>query len=69
MVRPRRVLSRDQLLDWTRGRIADAFDRTIDMTISRLRKKIEAAVPGLNLITTVRNNGYLFVPAVKLLPP
>lgn len=63
--RPRRVLSREQLLDWTRGREADPFDRTIDMTISRLRKKIEAAAPGLNLITTVRNNGYLFVANVK----
>jgi DNA-binding response OmpR family regulator len=68
VTRPRRVLSRDQLLDWTRGRDADPFDRTIDMTISRLRKKVEAAAPGLNLITTVRNNGYLFVPAVKQLP-
>jgi DNA-binding response OmpR family regulator len=68
VVRPRRVLSRDQLLDWTRGRDADPFDRTIDMTISRLRKKVEAAAPGLNLITTVRNNGYLFVPAVRQLP-
>jgi DNA-binding response OmpR family regulator len=65
VLRPRRVLSRDQLLDWTRGRTAEPFDRTIDVTISRLRKKIEAAVPGLNPITTVRNNGYLFVPAVK----
>lgn len=68
VVRPRRVLSRDQLLDWTRGRDADPFDRTIDMTISRLRKKVEAATPGLNLITTVRNNGYLFVPVVRQLP-
>ncbi|HWE18769.1 MAG TPA: response regulator transcription factor [Hyphomicrobiaceae bacterium] len=67
VTRPRRVLSRDQLLDWTRGRDADPFDRTIDMTISRLRKKVEAAVPGLNLITTVRNNGYLFVSAVRQL--
>jgi DNA-binding response OmpR family regulator len=65
VLRPRRVLSRDQLLDWTRGRSAEPFDRTIGVTISRLRKKIEAAVPGLNPITTVRNNGYLFVPAVK----
>jgi DNA-binding response OmpR family regulator len=65
VLRPRRVLSRDQLLDWTRGRTAEPFDRTIDVTISRLREKIEAAVPGLNPITTVRNNGYLFVPAVK----
>jgi DNA-binding response OmpR family regulator len=68
VVRPRRVLSRDQLLDWTRGRDADPFDRTIDMTISRLRKKVEAAAPDLDLITTVRNNGYLFVPVVKQLP-
>lgn len=67
VVRPRRVLTRDQLLDWTRGREADAFDRSIDMTLSRLRKKIATAVPGLHLITTVRNNGYLFVPAVKQL--
>ncbi|MFM9845702.1 MAG: response regulator [Hyphomicrobiaceae bacterium] len=65
--RPRRVLTRDQLLDWTRGRSADAFDRTIDMTISRLRKKIGAAVPGLELISTIRNNGYLFVHPVKSL--
>jgi len=69
VVRPRRVLSRDQLLDWTRGRDADPFDRTVDMTISRLRKKVEAAAPGLDLITTVRNNGYLFVPVVKQLQP
>ena len=66
--RPRRVLTRDQLLDWTRGRMAEAYDRTIDMTISRLRKKIDAATPGLELINTVRNNGYLFVHPVKLLP-
>ncbi|MGE0023063.1 MAG: response regulator [Hyphomicrobium sp.] len=65
--RPRRVLTRDQLLDWTRGRMADPFDRSIDMTISRLRKKIGAVAPGIELISTVRNNGYLFVPAVKQL--
>jgi len=65
--RPRRVLSRDQLLDWTRGRNADPLDRTIDMAISRLRKKVEAAAPEAKFITTIRNNGYLFVPAVKML--
>lgn len=65
--RPRRALTRDQLIDWTRGRNADPFDRTIDMTMSRLRKKIEAIVPGLKLITTIRNSGYLFVPTVKQL--
>jgi two-component system OmpR family response regulator len=68
VVRPRRVLSRDQLLDWTRGRDAEPFDRTIDMTISRLRRKVEAVAPGLNLIATVRNNGYLLVSTVRQLP-
>lgn len=58
--RPRRVLSRDQILDWTRGRAADPFDRTIDMLVSRLRRKLDVASPGSKLITTVRNGGYLF---------
>lgn len=58
--RPKRVLSRDQLLDLTRGRIADPFDRTIDVTVSRLRKKLESAIPGSGaMVTTVRNGGYL----------
>ncbi len=63
--RPRRVLSRDQILDWTRGRSAEPFDRTIDMLISRLRRKLETASPGSNLITTVRNGGYLFTAPVR----
>ena len=63
--RPRRVLTRDQILDWTRGRAAEPFDRTVDMLISRLRKKLDAASPGAGLITTVRNGGYLFTAAVK----
>ncbi len=63
--RPRRVLTRDQILDWTRGRSAEPFDRTVDMLISRLRKKLDGASPGSNLITTVRNGGYLFTAAVK----
>lgn len=63
--RPRRVLTRDQILDWTRGRSAEPFDRTVDMLISRLRKKLDAASPGSNLVTTVRNGGYLFTASVK----
>jgi DNA-binding response OmpR family regulator len=63
--RPRRMLSRDQILDWTRGRAADPFDRTIDMLTSRLRKKLETASPGSALISTVRNGGYLFTAHVK----
>lgn len=58
---PGRVLSRDQLLDWTRGRVSDPLDRTIDVSISRLRRKLaEARVGGDRLITTVRNGGYQF---------
>ena len=63
--RPRRVLTRDQILDWTHGRSADPFDRTVDMLISRLRKKLEGASPGSNLINTVRNGGYLLTAHVR----
>ena len=63
--RPRRVLTRDQILDWTRGRSADPFDRTVDMLVSRLRKKLEAASPGSNLINTIRNGGYLMTAHVR----
>ncbi|GLK86034.1 response regulator [Ancylobacter defluvii] len=64
--RPGRVLSRDQLLDWTRGRAGDPFDRTIDVTISRLRGKLAQCLPeGEQPITTVRNVGYLFSADVR----
>jgi DNA-binding response OmpR family regulator len=63
--RPRRVLTRDQILDWTRGRMAEPFDRTVDVLISRLRRKLDAAHPGSNLINTVRNGGYLMTAHVK----
>jgi DNA-binding response OmpR family regulator len=63
--RPRRVLTRDQILDWTHGRSAEPFDRTVDMLISRLRKKLDAAHPGSNLISTVRNGGYLMTAHVS----
>jgi DNA-binding response OmpR family regulator len=65
--RPRRVLTRDQILDWTHGRSSEPFDRTVDMLISRLRKKLDTAHPGANLITTVRNGGYLMTAHVKSL--
>ncbi len=63
VTRPGRVLSRDQLMDWTRGRRADVFDRTIDVQLSRLRKKIEAG--GDPLIKTVRNAGYILAVPVE----
>lgn len=57
--RPRRVLTRDQLLDLSRGLNAEHFDRAIDVQISRLRRKLQRA-GSEELIRTVRNEGYLF---------
>jgi two-component system OmpR family response regulator len=57
---PQRVLSRDQLLDFARGREAQAFDRSIDVQVSRLRRKIEADPREPTLIKTVRGGGYMF---------
>lgn len=56
--RPRKVLSRDRLLDLTAGRMAGPLDRTIDNQISRLRRKIEPDVLHPRIIRTVRNGGY-----------
>lgn len=60
--RPRRVLSREALLAAARGPDSDAYDRAIDVQISRLRRKLRAG--GDEIIRTVRNEGYLFVPRV-----
>jgi two-component system OmpR family response regulator len=57
---PKRVLSRDQLLDLTRGRAAVPFDRSIDVQLSRLRRKIEPNPAEPTLIQTVRGGGYIF---------
>lgn len=59
---PRRVLTRDQLLDFSRGTDTEAYDRAIDVQISRLRRKL--AGEGEELIRTVRGEGYLFTAAV-----
>jgi len=58
--RPGRVLSRDQLLDLTRGRNAIPFDRSIDVQISRLRRKLEPDPKEPQIIKTVRGGGYVF---------
>ncbi len=60
---PQRVLTRDQLLDFARGPDSDAYDRAIDVQISRLRRKLDDG-GGSELIRTVRNEGYLFTPKV-----
>lgn len=63
VTRPGRVLSREQLMDWTRGRRLESFDRTIDVQISRLRRKLASDADAL--IKTVRNAGYVLAVPVK----
>ena len=60
--RPRRVLSREQLLERARGPETEAFDRAVDVQVSRLRRKLRSG--GDEMIRTVRNEGYMFVPPV-----
>jgi len=62
--RPGRVLSRDQLLDLTRGREGDGFDRSIDVLVSRLRRKLGGKET--QFIKTVRNGGYQLAVKVHL---
>ncbi|MDB5433429.1 MAG: DNA-binding response regulator [Caulobacter sp.] len=66
--RPQRVLSRDQLLDLARGPDSDAFDRAIDVQISRLRRKLDDGGGGQELIRTIRSEGYMFTPKVNRTP-
>ena len=61
---PRRVLSRDQLLDYAMGQESEHYDRAIDVQVSRLRRKLAGHDGGEDLIRTVRNEGYMFVPVV-----
>jgi two-component system OmpR family response regulator len=65
--RPGMVLTRDQLLDLTRGRSAQPFDRSIDNQISRLRKKIERDPRNPELIRTAWGDGYSFAGEVTRL--
>ena len=62
-----RVLSRDSLLDFTQGRSAGSFERSIDVLVSRIRRKIEPDPQNATMIKTVRSGGYLFSPTVKAL--
>ena len=61
---PRRVLTRDQLMNYARGAEAETYDRAIDVQISRLRRKLTSSRAPEDLIRTVRSEGYMFVPAV-----
>src|ERR1700742_2052841 len=65
LTHPQRVLNRDQLLDWTRGRSVGPFDRTIDVQLSRLRRKLGDNAKVAAVIKTVRGGGYLFSAPVE----
>ncbi|CAN5348971.1 response regulator transcription factor [soil metagenome] len=65
---PRRVLTRDQLMGFAMGAETDTYDRAIDVQISRLRRKLSRSGEPVELIRTVRNEGYIFVPAVTRVP-
>lgn len=63
--RPGRVLSRDRLLDLTQGRTAGPFERSIDILISRIRRKMERDAHHPEIIKTVRSGGYMFAVEVE----
>jgi DNA-binding response OmpR family regulator len=62
---PNRALSRDQIMDWLKGFERDPFDRSIDVRVTRLRKKIEEDPASPAYIRTVWGQGYLFAPKGK----
>ena len=61
---PNRVLSRDQLLDYTHANDTPAFDRSVDVRVGRVRKKIEVDPQNPQFIKTIRNGGYMFAAKV-----
>lgn len=60
---PKRVLSRERLLELANARDAEAFDRAVDLRIMRIRRKIEPDPAKPSVIRTIRGGGYLFTPA------
>ncbi len=66
MTHPNRVLTRDQLMDLTRGKDADPFDRSIDLRVSRLRQKLGDDARSPALIKTLRGEGYVFAAEVEV---
>lgn len=65
LLHPQQVLNRDQLLDFARGRVAGPLDRTIDVQVGRLRRKLEADPKDPELIKTVRGGGYVLTAEVR----
>lgn len=67
--RPGKVLSRDQILDSSRGHATPAFDRSVDIMISRIRKKLRDAGGSPDIMKTVRGGGYHFTSKVSPVGP
>src|SRR5205823_10095218 len=63
---PKRVLSRERLLELANARDAEAFDRAVDLRIMRIRRKIEPDPSKPAVIRTIRGGGYLFSPAGEM---
>lgn len=61
---PQRVLTRDQLMGSAKNKMANGYDRAIDIQVSRLRRKIDTDEDGQAMIKTIRGSGYMFAPAV-----
>jgi two-component system OmpR family response regulator len=61
---PQRVLTREQLIDFARGSTHIAYDRSIDVQVSRLRSKLEQDPKNPAIIRTIRSSGYMFVSEV-----
>lgn len=66
---PNRVLSRDQLMEILQGRDWGPFDRSIDVQVSRLRRKLKGNADAPELIKTVRGSGYMFTAKVSRVTP
>lgn len=62
---PQRVIGRERLLEMSRARFSDASDRSIDVLVSRLRRKLAVSGQSEPLLRTVRGVGYIFTPAVE----
>ena len=62
--RPNRLLSREQILDIVAGREWNPYDRSVDVIVGKLRRKIEADPSKPSLITTIRGGGYKFTTVV-----
>jgi two-component system OmpR family response regulator len=67
--RPGRIMSRESLLDLTQGRNAGSLERSIDVLVSRIRRKIESDPQDAKIIKTVRSGGYVFTPTVTAMAP